>query len=162
MILSNDIKTMVDSPVQSECFQLTHNDLKNYQREIKTHGITNAGLKKRTVESGRICFVYMQRSGFPIRKFDPVATITAWLISCHKRSAQITETYYAKHYKSEKHKSDLGRTNQSTSFYLLQLHTRQSNNPFTLLLVFAFWFRKHTTYYGNFSKSRKTFPPPPI
>lgn len=57
--------------------QLTHNDLKNYQRKIKTHGITNAGLKKRTVESGRICFVSMQRSGFPITKSDPAATITA-------------------------------------------------------------------------------------
>lgn len=31
-----------------------------------------------------------------------------------------------------KNSSDLGRINQSISFHLLQLHTRQSNNPFTL------------------------------
>lgn len=61
MILSNDIKTMADSPVQGERFQLTHNDFKNHHREIKTHGIINAGLKKRTLESGRIYRVSMQR-----------------------------------------------------------------------------------------------------
>lgn len=53
---------MADSPVQGERFQLTHNDFKNHHREIKTHGIINAGLKKRTLESGRIYRVSMQRS----------------------------------------------------------------------------------------------------
>lgn len=85
-LFSNDINTTADSPVQSECLQWAHNDFNNY-REMKTHKIINAGLKMGTVESERIWFVTMQRPGSPIIKFDPSATIVAWIMPCHKRSA---------------------------------------------------------------------------
>lgn len=38
-MLSNDIKTMADSPVQGERFQLAHNYLKNYHRKLKHMGL---------------------------------------------------------------------------------------------------------------------------
>lgn len=103
-------------------------------RETKTPRITNSSRKKRAVESGRICFVSMQRSGSPTTKSDPSAKITVWL-SCHKSSVQITEIYYAKHINLKNTKVNSEELTQSTFFHLFQLHTRQSNNTFTTLFL---------------------------
>lgn len=161
IIVSNYIKSIANSPVKVNTF----NEL------TTTSGINTGKLntwdykcRSQNENSGKwqITACFHAEIRIPQNKARlTTTTVTAWLMSYHKRSAR--SYHYAKHYKSEKNlQSDSVRIKVFNFIYCNYIQENPTTQPIHTVVSFAFWFRTHTIYYGNCSKSRKTSPHPQI